>query len=377
MKNIEFSELVITKIEIFKINVSYKKPISVSLGRVTHANNIGIKIHTNQKDLYGIGEASPFSFITGDTQDGDFELAKMLAKLLMGKNPLEIEDRIFDMNRQLKLNPTIISAFDIALFDILGKYTNLPLYALWGGKNNRVITTDMTIGIDTPEVMAKEALSFKKEGFPAIKVKLGEETKSDVARIKAIREAIGLDIPLRIDANQGWDTVTAIKTLKELEKYNIEHCEEPILRWNNTDLAYVRSKSPIPIMADESVFDHMDAFRLASMKACDYFNIKLAKSGGLNNALKIISIAEASGIKSQVGCMSETRLGLTALAHLVVARKNIVHFDLDSALQLTEDPVIGGITYGENGIVIVPDTPGIGADFDQAFLDKMEKVVIS
>jgi len=377
MKNIEFSELVITKIEIFKINVSYKKPISVSLGRVTHANNIGIKIHTNQEGLYGVGEASPFSFITGDTQDGDFELAKMLAKLLMGKNPLEIEDRIFDMNRQLKLNPTIISAFDIALFDILGKYTNLPLYALWGGKNNRVITTDMTIGIDTPEVMAKEALSFKKEGFPAIKVKLGEETKSDVARIKAIREAIGLDIPLRIDANQGWDTVTAIKTLKELEKYNIEHCEEPILRWNNTDLAYVRSKSPIPIMADESVFDHMDAFRLASMKACDYFNIKLAKSGGLNNALKIISIAEASGIKSQVGCMSETRLGLTALAHLVVARKNIVHFDLDSALQLTEDPVIGGITYGENGIVIVPDTPGIGADFDQAFLDKMEKAVIS
>jgi L-alanine-DL-glutamate epimerase-like enolase superfamily enzyme len=377
MKNIEFSELVITKIEIFKINVSYKKPISVSLGRVTHANNIGIKIHTNQEGLYGVGEASPFSFITGDTQDGDFELAKMLAKLLMGKNPLEIEDRIFDMNRQLKLNPTIISAFDIALFDILGKYTNLPLYALWGGKNNRVITTDMTIGIDTPEVMAKEALSFKKEGFPAIKVKLGEETKSDVARIKAIREAIGLDIPLRIDANQGWDTVTAIKTLKELEKYNIEHCEEPILRWNNTDLAYVRSKSPIPIMADESVFDHMDAFRLASMKACDYFNIKLAKSGGLNNALKIISIAEASGIKSQVGCMSETRLGLTALAHLVVARKNIVHFDLDSALQLTEDPVIGGMTYGENGIVIVPDTPGIGADFDQAFLDKMEKAVIS
>jgi L-alanine-DL-glutamate epimerase-like enolase superfamily enzyme len=377
MKNIEFSELVITKIEIFKINVSYKKPISVSLGRVTHANNIGIKIHTNQEGLYGVGEASPFSFITGDTQDGDFELAKMLAKLLIGKNPLEIEDRIFDMNRQLKLNPTIISAFDIALFDILGKYTNLPLYALWGGKNNRVITTDMTIGIDTPEVMAKEALSFKKEGFPAIKVKLGEETKSDVARIKAIREAIGLDIPLRIDANQGWDTVTAIKTLKELEKYNIEHCEEPILRWNNTDLAYVRSKSPIPIMADESVFDHMDAFRLASMKACDYFNIKLAKSGGLNNALKIISIAEASGIKSQVGCMSETRLGLTALAHLVVARKNIVHFDLDSALQLAKDPVIGGITYGENGIVIVPDTPGIGADFDQAFLDKMEKAVIS
>jgi L-alanine-DL-glutamate epimerase-like enolase superfamily enzyme len=377
MGKISFDKLIIKKIEIFKLNLLYKKPFVISLGAVTHANSIGIKIHTNQEGLYGVGEASPFSYITGDTQEGDFELAKMLAKLLTGKNPLEVEDRVYDLDRQLKLNPTIISAFDMALYDILGKYTDMPLYALWGGKNNRDITTDMTIGIDTPEVMAKEALSYKKDGFPAIKVKLGEGTKSDVARIKAIREAIGLDIPVRIDANQGWDAVTAIKTLKELEKYNIEHCEEPIPRWNNTDLAYVRSKSPIPIMADESVFDHYDAFRLASMKACDYFNIKLAKSGGLNNALKIISIAEASGIKSQVGCMSETRLGLTALAHLVVARKNIVHFDLDSALQLSVDPVTGGITYGENGIVNVPDAPGIGADFDDTFLEKMEKAVIS
>ncbi|MEN8153118.1 MAG: dipeptide epimerase [Acidobacteriota bacterium] len=375
-KTIEFNNLLIEKIEIYKLNIPLKKPFAISLGVLKDAPNTAVKIHTNQEGLYGVGEASPTSFITGDIQGSNFEFAKMLAELIKGKNPLEIEDRLFEINRVLKFNPTIKSAFDMALYDILGKYSNMPLYALWGGKNNREITTDMTVGIDSPEEMAKEALEFKNGGFPAIKVKLGEGTKIDIARIRAIREAIGMEIPVRIDANQGWDAVTAINTLKGLEEFNIEHCEEPIPRWNNSDLAYVRSKSPISIMADESVFNHTDAFRLASMKACDYFNIKLSKSGGLNDALKIISIAEASGIKSQVGCMSETRLGLTALAHLVVARKNIVHFDMDSALMHSIDPVTGGITFHENGIVKVPDTPGIGADFDLVYLNKMEKVVI-
>lgn len=377
MGNIKFNDLRITKIEIFNLDISYKKPFVISLGVMKEAANTAIRIHTNQEGLYGVGEATPTTFITGDIQASNFEFAKMLAELIKGKNPLEIEDRIYEMDRFLKLNPSIICAFDMALYDILGKYADMPLYAIWGGKNNRIITTDMTVGISTPEEMAKEALKYKNAGFPAIKVKLGEGTKADVARIKSIREAIGMEIPVRIDANQGWDTVTAIKTLNELAQFDIEHCEEPIPRWNNSDLAIVKSKSPIPIMADESVFNYHDAYRLASMKACDYFNIKLAKSGGLNNALKIIAIAEGSGIKSQVGCMSETRLGLTALAHLVVARKNIVHFDMDSALQHSVDPVIGGITYGNHGIVNVPDAPGIGADFDQGYLDKMKKTVIS
>jgi L-alanine-DL-glutamate epimerase-like enolase superfamily enzyme len=129
-------------------------------------------------------------------------------------------------------------------------------------------------------------------------------------------------------------------------------------------------------MADESLFDEHDAFRLASMGACDYFNIKLSKSGGINTGLKIISIAEAAGIKSQVGCMSESRLALTALAHIVMARKSIVHFDMDSALMLSQDPVIAGIQYLENGEIVLPENIGIGADIDENYLKQMEKIVI-
>jgi len=141
-------------------------------------------------------------------------------------------------------------------------------------------------------------------------------------------------------------------------------------------LVRVRENSPISIMADESVFDHRDAFRLASMGACDFFNIKLSKSGGIHNALKIIAVAEACGIKSQVGCMLETRLGLTALTHLVAARNNIVHFDIDSSFLLAEDPVLGGIRYEGKGKWILPETPGLGAEFDSEFLENLEKTEI-
>jgi len=370
MKNLK-----IKKIEIIKLNIPLKEPVIISLGAIYKTENLLIKIHTDS-GLTGTGEASPLRQIVGEIQASEFEIAKQLAACIKGKNPLAIEDRLSEMDREIAGNNTLKSAFDMALYDILGKSAGMPLYQLLGGSNSREIYTDMTVYLGSPEKMAAQALEYKNEGFPAIKVKLGTTEKEDIARIQAIREAIGYEIPLRIDANQEWDTITAIRTLKALEKYDVEHCEEPIAHWNNRDLVRVRNNSPISIMADESVFDHHDAFRLASMGACDYFNIKLSKTGGINNALKIIAIGEAAGIKSQVGCMSESRYALTALTHLVAARNNIVHFDIDSSFPHAEDPVTGGIQYKGKGKWELPDSPGIGADFDAEFLDKMEKVAI-
>jgi len=338
----------IDRIELIKLNIALKEPITISLGTSYKTENIIIKIHTDA-GLTGIGEASPEKTIVGELQSSEFETAKHLAKIIKGENPLVIEDRLNDLDNALAGNPTVKSAFDMALYDILAKHAKMPLYQLLGGGNSREIVTDMTDYLGSPEKMAKQALEYKNEGFPSIKAKLGTSFHEDVERIKTIREAIGYKIPLHIDANQGWDTVTAIKTLKAIEKYNIEYCEEPIAHWNNRDLVRVRNNSPIPIMADESVFDHKDAFRLASMGACDYFNIKLSKTGGIHNALKIIAIGEAAGIKSRVGCMSESRYALTALTHLAAARNSIVFFDIDSSLSHAEDPVEGGIQYKGNG----------------------------
>ncbi len=366
---------VITNVEVIKLNIPYKEPFVISLGVIPSATNVVVKINTNC-GLTGIGECAPFVFIVGETQETVFELAKQIGKLLKNKDPFAIEDRLAEIDKAVKGNYTMKSAFDMALYDLLAKKANLPLYRLLGGSNSRKVFTDMTISIGEPEKMAKDALEFKNAGFPAIKLKLGTNTTDDLARVKAIREVVGMEYPIRIDANQGWDVITAIKTLTELDKYNIEHCEEPIPHWNNEGLVKVKENSPIPIMADESLFNHHDAFRLASMGACDYFNIKFSKSGGINNALKIVAIAEASGIKCQVGCMSESRYALTALMHLVAARNNIVHFDIDSSLMLAEDPVVGGIEYKGNGKWELGDSPGIGADFDEVYLKEMERIIV-
>ena len=367
--------LKIEKIEVIELNIALKEPISISLGTVYLAENMVIKIHAD-KGLTGIGEASPEIKIAGETQSAGFEIAKLLATGLKGKDPLAIEDRLRDMDHAIHGNHTIKSAFDMALYDLLAKKAGLPLYQLLGGGNTREIYTDMTVYLGSPERMAAQALEYKNEGFPTIKVKLGTSEKEDIERIRAIRAAIGDEIPMRIDANQGWDTVTAIKILKALEPYNIEHCEEPIPHWNNTHLRRVRDHSPIPIMADESVSDHRDAFRLASMGACDYFNIKFAKSGGIHNAIKINAIAEAAGIRTQVGCMSESRYALTALGHFVAAKNNVVWFDIDSSLSHAEDPVTGGIQYKGKGRWELPEIPGIGGDFDPGFIEKMKKTII-
>ena len=194
-------------------------------------------------------------------------------------------------------------------------------------------------------------------------------------RIKAIREAIGNEIPLRIDANQGWSLEEAIETLKALDKYNIQHCEEPIPRWDFMNLPKVKKESPIPIMADESCGDEHDAERLINLKACDYFNIKLGKSGGIFKALKMVKLAEAANIHLQVGAFMESRLAMTAFAHFSLCSPMIEHYDFDTALMFIEDPVSGGIVYEKNGVVKVPEVAGLGASVNKDWLSNLELLI--
>lgn len=361
----------ITSVEIYKFNVPLLEPFVIAIETITNAESILIKMNTDS-GIYGWGECNPYRSILGETQASCFEVGQFLAKILKGKNPLAIGNCIAEMDKMLLGNRCIKSAFDMALYDIASKAANMPLYAYLGGENDREIYTDMTVGINTPQYMAESALRFKNAGFPAIKIKLGTHKKGDTARVKAIREAVGDEIPLRVDANQGWDEATAIETLRAISIYDIEHCEQPVNARNITALAAVKRQSPIPVMADEAVFDHIDAFNLARLNACDYFNIKLSKSGGIHNALKINAIGEGAGIKCQVGCFSETRLAMTALMHFVLASKNVVHFDMDAPLMLSSDPILRGVRYGEKGRVFLENEEiGLGVDVDNNFLKEM------
>ena len=364
----------VSRVELYKADIPLKEPFRISLGEIDVAHNLLVKIDTDDR-LSGFGEGSPFPFIVGETQGTDLAAASDLAGLLLGKDPLEIEDRCSELAAYLPHNPTVVSAFDMALYDLLGKAADLPLYSLLGG-SKRSFFTDRTVGIDSPAKMVEDALAFRRRGFPAIKVKLGTSPVEDIARIAEIRKALGTGVPIRIDANQGWSFIEALEALRGMGDQGVQYCEQPVAAWDLESMHKLSARSRIPIMADESLFDDHDAARLIAMEACDYLNIKLAKSGGIRIALRINAVAEASGVRCMLGCMNETRLALTAAAHVVSARKNIHFADLDSADFLTIDPIVGGIEYGEDGRVVLPDEPGIGAGIEESFLSGLESFLI-
>lgn len=368
-------QLTIQQVELYKLSIPLIEPFITSLGRDDFAENVLVKIITSE-GIIGFGECSPYMPINGESQDTCFIVGQYFAKLLKGKNALAIEDCIKALDKLIYGNTSIKSAFDMALYDIASQYAGMPLYKFLGGDFNKTIITDYTVSIGDPQKMAADAVKIKEQGYPAIKIKLGNNGETDVLRIKAIGEAVGDGIPLRIDANQGWNVEEAIETLQALGKYNIQHCEEPIARWNFMHLPHVRKASPIPIMADECCGDEHDAERLIYIGACDYFNIKLGKSGGIFKALKMVKLAETNNIHLQVGAMLESRLAMTAFAHFSLCSPMIVHFDFDTALMFSEDPVSGGIVYEKNGVVKVPQAIGLGASIEEKWLNKMDKIVI-
>ncbi|RZK82236.1 MAG: dipeptide epimerase [Pedobacter sp.] len=366
--------MIITKIEIYRFSIP-TEPFVIATGTMHFAQNVLIRIYTDS-EIYGVGECSAFPMIVGETQETCIAMAKEFAKILIGKDPVQIPDRMNDLLGFAAHNGTIKSAFDMALFDIAAKKAGLPLYEFLGGQK-RTIETDITIGINTPENMATAAKVLKAKGCSIIKIKLGKGVTEDIERVKQIREAVGPNMILRLDANQGWDFDEAIFALGAISAYDIEFCEQPMRTWYDDRLPELHANSPIKIMADESCYNHHDARKLINSASCSYINIKFSKSGGILEAQKIHEIALQTGIKCMMGGMLETRIAISASMHFALASPNIAFFDMDSPLLgHLIDPVIGGIIY--NGYHIeVPDTPGIGADADPKFLEQCEKWVIS
>ncbi len=359
--------------EIWKFSIPME-PFTIATGTMDYAQNTFIRIHTDA-GIYGVGECSAFPMIAGETQATCFEMARDFAAIWKNKDASDIDARLNELNLYTAFNSTVKSAFDMALYDLAARFAGQPLYKYLGG-SRRELETDLTMGIDKPEAMQQKALEFVKQGVRIIKVKLGKNALEDVNRVRLIREAVGDSIIIRLDANQGWNFEDAAYALTEMGKYSIQFCEQPMRRWNDPLLPELKRISPVPIMADESVFDHHDAERLIKAGACQYVNIKFAKSGGIAEATRINEVCRKNQIACMMGGMLETRIALSAFAHFSLAHDNVRFYDLDTCLVgHKEDPVTGGIRY--NGFLIeVPDTPGIGADADDEFLSRCEKVRI-
>lgn len=364
--------MLIKEIEIYRLSISME-PFVIATGTMGYAQNTFVKIITDS-NIYGVGECSAFPMIVGETQDTCIAVAQDFAKVWKGKDALALEERLAELHLYIAGNSTIKSAFDMALYDLAAKHANKPLYQYLGGER-REIVTDITLGISTPEDMAAKALALKEGGAFALKVKLGKKPQDDIARIKAIRQAIGFDLPIRIDANQGWSYEGAIEALQGLEPYKIQFCEQPMRTYNDHLLSELRTQTIIPIMADESVYNHHDADRICRTDGADYINIKFSKSSGINEALKIQQVASEYNIPCMIGGMLESRLALAAKVHFAYAAPNVKFYDLDTCMVgHLEDPVIGGIQY-DGYKISISDEIGIGADIKQEFLDKCDRWV--
>ncbi|PHR92665.1 MAG: dipeptide epimerase [Robiginitomaculum sp.] len=359
----------IKRIEISKLNVPTHHPVRLPIGLVDGARNVIVKIVT-QSGIVGWGEASPFQPVTKDTQDSNAETALTIARQLLGKDARLIAKHVADMQTMAKHEPSIRSAFDMALYDIAAKAENLPLYKFLGG-TRRELRTNLTIGLqDSVAQTLTRAEEILGAGFNAIKMKTGRSGLKDIPHIKAVRALAGTDMLIKIDSNQGWDYETALAALKALAPYNLQYAEQPLPAHDIDGLAKLKQLVALPICADESVFDDADAQEILARGAADYLNIKLGKSGGIHTALKIDEIGLAAGAKSMIGCFAETRLGLSAGAHFAMARPNIVFIDLDSAFDFKHDPVIGGMRFDEKtgGLLHLPGTAGHGASIDERAL---------
>jgi len=265
----------------------------------------------------------------------------------LGDDPFAIEDIMSRLDHIIRLNPAAKAAVDMALYDLIGKMLNVPIYKLLGLNPTHTPQTSFTLGIDTPANMAKKALLARD--YPILKVKVG--TKHDLENMKAIREVSSATI--RVDANTAWTPKEAIKMINALAEYNIEFVEQPTAPRDLDGLRLIREHVPLPIIADESCVTVDDIPRIAG--CVDGINIKLMKCGGLRHALKMIHVARAHHLCIMIGCMIESSLAITAAAHLTPL---VDYADLDGHLLIDNDPYEGVTVL--DGKLVLPDRPGLG-----------------
>lgn len=350
----------ITEVKLGKISVPLRVPFKTALRSVSSVEDIVVEVHTDTGAV-GYGEAPPTGAITGDTTGAILgALQDHIIKTVVGRDVDDFEELMLALNKCIVGNTSAKAAMDMALWDLYGQLYKIPVYKLLGGSRKEIIT-DITISVNDPDEMARDAVDAVRRGYDTLKIKVGAHPELDVARLTAVRQAIGSDTRIRIDANQGWEPKQAVRLLNQMQEkgLDIEFVEQPVKAHDIDGLRYVTERSYVPVLADESVFSPEDAVRIMQTRAADLVNIKLMKCGGLYNALKIVSVAEVYGVECMIGCMLEAKISVNAAVHLACAKKIITKIDLDGPVLCSEDPILGGAVFDEQRIT-VSDEPGLG-----------------
>ena len=362
--------MIITSIEPIPICVPLKKGMTAKTAHGEHVTSpyVLVKVHTDA-GLVGLGEATVSGLWSGETQAGTVAaIREYIAPQLLGTDPRDITSARRAMDFIIKLNPFTKAAVEMALWDIAGKAAGLPVYRLLGGKVRDRVRIKLVVwarDVAGSRAMAAEHL---ERGVTCVKVKVGLDPVTDVARVRAVREVAGPDVPVTIDANCGWTIQQARRCLRELAGVRLLLAEQPIPAGDPSALAELRRDFDVPIMADESVFTLQDAWQLTVHRAADIFSVYPGKHGGIAATAEIIAVAKAAGLRCTIGSNLELGVGTAAMLHVAAAFPEVDcdAFPADTIGPFYHDgevitqPLDLGPPYAR-----VPDGPGLGVELDE------------
>jgi L-alanine-DL-glutamate epimerase-like enolase superfamily enzyme len=322
-------------------------PFAIARGTTSEHRLLRVKI-SDGDGVEGWGEAAPNRFY-GETLDTALAALERLKPVVEAADSWMLEDVEAEMNRAIRFNGSVKSAISAALHDLAGKRLGVPLYRLWGLDPAKAPLSSFTIAIAANEAELRERIA-QAEQYPVLKVKLG--TDHDEAIIRTVRDAAPNKL-LRVDANAAWTTKQALRMIDVLVECGVEYVEQPLPAHDLEGTRFVRERSVLPVICDESCVVATDIPKLVGV--ADGINLKLSKCGGLREALKMIATARSHGMLVMAGCMIETSLGITAGAHLAPL---LDYADFDGAALLANDPYVGATIVG--GRIALPEGPGLG-----------------
>lgn len=359
----------ITKVDIYQIELPLNEPFIVSYATYDVMPSVIVKIQTNN-GIVGYGESVPDEHVTGESAYSVLKALKhYLVPAILGEDPRNIQVIHEKMNRALAHNGAAKAAIDIACYDILGKYSKLPIYTLLGGRKEEQPMIPKVLSILEPEELAAQAQEAITEGYKEIKMKLGVDHQKDIARVKAVREAADPHVLIRADINQGWGSVQLTKQMiKQLEPYHLSWIEQPIHAMDTSLFRLIKESTNIPLMADESIVHRQDLRTLIEHRSVDYINIKLMKAGGIYPAYQLATQAELFGIHCQIGSMVESSIASAAGFHVALSKRNIISTEISGPTKFTVDT--GNLQY-KLPYVHVTDQPGLGITINESAIHEL------
>ena len=361
----------ITEIRIYPITLAVRPEFFIvsSAGKHAVSRYVIVAIHTDDGAI-GWGEATVVPLWSGESQGGALALIlDYFAPLLKGRDLDDFEMILAEMDAIALDNHFTKAAIEMALLDLVGKKQNKPIFELLNGAVNPMqIPIKFSIGLREPEDAAAIATEKVRQGFTAIKLKVGPDPEKDLLRVRLVREAVGENVKLNVDTNGGWSVEEAIREIPRYEKFNLAYVEQPTPRWDIEAMAKVRAATGVKIMADESVFAFWQAEQVIAKKAADLISIYPGKNGGILKSQKICKLAEDAGVGCHLGSNLEWDIGTAAMCHLAVANKNVpvqqFAVDILGPLYYAVHPEAKPICF-QNGKVSVPQGPGLGVEISE------------